>query len=168
MALRLAESSAQKPVQNSAWNPAEVLPAAYLCAASSRVYVHCTAGLGRAPAVCIAYIYWFGARNLDGAYNHLTSVRPCGPKKDAIRGGQLDLHVAGVLDLSAGCALQLTGYVRQRTAALMVDSWVFRSSAATQGRPCSARAAQAVVRMLGNSIQPLRGSVQRPVYRVTT
>ena len=24
-----------------------------------RVYVHCTAGLGRAPAVCIAYLYWF-------------------------------------------------------------------------------------------------------------
>lgn len=25
-----------------------------------RVYVHCTAGLGRAPAVCIAYVHWFG------------------------------------------------------------------------------------------------------------
>lgn len=24
-----------------------------------RVYVHCTAGLGRAPAVSIAYIFWF-------------------------------------------------------------------------------------------------------------
>lgn len=23
------------------------------------VYVHCTAGLGRAPAACIAYLYWF-------------------------------------------------------------------------------------------------------------
>lgn len=27
--------------------------------AGRRVYVHCTAGLGRAPAVCIAYLYWF-------------------------------------------------------------------------------------------------------------
>ena len=168
MALRLAESSAQKPVQNSAWNPAQVLPAAYLCAASSRVYVHCTAGLGRAPAVCIAYMYWFGARDLDGAYNHLTSVRPCGPKKDAIRGAQL-MGLAGCrcFDLSAGCALQLTGYVRKKTAALMVESWVFRSSAAIRGRPCSVRAAQAVIRMLGNSIQPLRGSVQCPVSHVT-
>lgn len=23
-----------------------------------RVYVHCTAGLGRAPAACIAYLFW--------------------------------------------------------------------------------------------------------------
>ncbi|KIY99959.1 hypothetical protein MNEG_8005 [Monoraphidium neglectum] len=28
-------------------------------ASGGRVYVHCTAGLGRAPAVCIAYLYWF-------------------------------------------------------------------------------------------------------------
>lgn len=26
---------------------------------NGRVYVHCTAGLGRAPAVAIAYMYWF-------------------------------------------------------------------------------------------------------------
>ena len=58
-------------------------------AVSARVYVHCTAGLGRAPAVCIAYMYWFGRRDLDAAYDHLTSVRPCGPKKDAIRGAEL-------------------------------------------------------------------------------
>jgi hypothetical protein len=28
------------------------------CRAGRRVYVHCTAGLGRAPAACIAYLYW--------------------------------------------------------------------------------------------------------------
>ncbi len=28
------------------------------CQAGRRVYVHCTAGLGRAPAACIAYLYW--------------------------------------------------------------------------------------------------------------
>ena len=28
------------------------------CVAGKRVYVHCTAGLGRAPAACIAYLYW--------------------------------------------------------------------------------------------------------------
>lgn len=28
-----------------------------------RVYVHCTAGLGRAPAVAIAYMFWF--ENMD-------------------------------------------------------------------------------------------------------
>ena len=92
-----------------------------------RVYVHCTAGLGRAPAVCIAYVHWFGdhhnelsldldAGMLSGvgslcvqyssvyatcvvclwssqaclvvraAYKYVTDIRPCGPKKDAIRG----------------------------------------------------------------------------------
>lgn len=32
-----------------------------------RVYVHCTAGLGRAPAVCIAYLYWYHDFTLDEA-----------------------------------------------------------------------------------------------------
>jgi len=45
-----------------------------------RVYVHCTAGLGRAPAVCIAYLYWWCGMNLDDAYQYLTNIRPCGPK----------------------------------------------------------------------------------------
>lgn len=56
-----------------------------------RVYVHCTAGLGRAPAVVIAYLYWFCGYTLDGAYKHLTDIRPCGPKRDAIRGATFDL-----------------------------------------------------------------------------
>jgi len=30
-----------------------------------QVYIHCTAGLGRAPAACIAWMYWFGNRQLD-------------------------------------------------------------------------------------------------------
>ena len=65
-----------------------------LCHVPRRVYVHCTAGLGRAPAVCIAYIHWFephGPMPLDAAYSHLTSIRPCGPKRDAIRGATFDL-----------------------------------------------------------------------------
>eukprot|EP00877_Chromochloris_zofingiensis_P003265 jgi/Chrzof1/1293/Cz10g01150.t1 len=58
-----------------------------------RVYVHCTAGLGRAPAVCIAYLYWFhpDGMNLDDAYQHVTTIRPCGPKRDAVRGATYDL-----------------------------------------------------------------------------
>ena len=50
-----------------------------------RVYVHCTAGLGRAPAVAIAWLYWFGNMQLDDAYTYLTDIRPCGPKRDAVR-----------------------------------------------------------------------------------
>lgn len=55
------------------------------------VYVHCTAGLGRAPAVCIAALYWDGLGilsedaqdlvRLDAAYDHVTGIRACGPNK---------------------------------------------------------------------------------------
>ncbi|ESW09605.1 hypothetical protein PHAVU_009G141000 [Phaseolus vulgaris] len=56
-----------------------------------RVYVHCTAGLGRAPAVAIAYLFWFCDMNLNEAYDMLTSKRPCGPNKTAIRGATYEL-----------------------------------------------------------------------------
>ncbi|OIW20024.1 hypothetical protein TanjilG_31942 [Lupinus angustifolius] len=56
-----------------------------------KVYVHCTAGLGRAPAVAIAYLFWFCGMNLSTAYDTLTSKRPCGPNKSAIRGATYDL-----------------------------------------------------------------------------
>lgn len=58
---------------------------------NGRVYVHCTAGLGRAPAVAIAYMFWFCDMNLNKAYNALISKRPCGPNKRAIRGATYDL-----------------------------------------------------------------------------
>ncbi|CAL1371748.1 unnamed protein product [Linum trigynum] len=56
-----------------------------------RVYVHCTAGLGRAPAVTVAYMFWFCDMNLNAAYDALTSKRPCGPNKRSIRGATYDL-----------------------------------------------------------------------------
>ena len=60
-----------------------------------RVYVHCTAGLGRSPAVAIAALYWFTDMDLDTAYMYLTGIRPCGPNKDAIRGATYDLLTGG-------------------------------------------------------------------------
>lgn len=63
----------------------------------NRVYVHCTAGLGRAPAACIAWLKWFGGLDLDAATRQVTSARPCGPKRDAVRGASFDLaRVPGV------------------------------------------------------------------------
>ncbi|XP_066355734.1 phosphoglucan phosphatase LSF2, chloroplastic-like [Miscanthus floridulus] len=56
-----------------------------------RVYVHCTAGLGRAPAVAIAYMFWFENMDLNTAYKKLTTIRPCGPNKRAIRAATYDL-----------------------------------------------------------------------------
>ncbi|KAK6929551.1 Dual specificity phosphatase, catalytic domain [Dillenia turbinata] len=58
---------------------------------NAKVYVHCTAGLGRAPAVAIAYMFWFCDMDLNMAYNMLTSNRPCGPNRRAIRGATYDL-----------------------------------------------------------------------------
>ncbi|KAL6509380.1 Phosphoglucan phosphatase lsf2, chloroplastic [Orobanche gracilis] len=58
---------------------------------NGRVYVHCTAGLGRAPAVAIAYMFWFCNMNLATAYDTLTLKRPCGPNRKAIRGATYDL-----------------------------------------------------------------------------
>lgn len=60
-------------------------------ASGAKVYVHCTAGLGRSPAVAIAALYWLTPMQLDEAYEFLTGIRPCGPSKDAIRGATYDL-----------------------------------------------------------------------------
>nr|QKY15167.1 phosphoglucan phosphatase (LSF) chloroplastic [Polytomella parva] len=60
-----------------------------------RVYVHCTAGLGRSPALCIAYMFWSAPSrplsSLNESYDALTRQRPCGPNRDAIRGATFDL-----------------------------------------------------------------------------
>ena len=55
------------------------------------MYVHCTAGLGRAPAISIAYMYWILGMNLLDAHKTLTSLRPCNPKLDAIRHATCDM-----------------------------------------------------------------------------
>lgn len=74
---------------HSTARPATASPTPFLVC---RVYVHCTAGLGRAPAVCIAWLYWYGPYlSVDDAYKHLTDIRPCGPNKDAIRGATYDV-----------------------------------------------------------------------------
>jgi hypothetical protein len=63
-----------------------------------KVYVHCTAGLGRAPAACIAFLFWFRNYTLDEAYTHVTTTRPCGPKREAIRGATYDILSGGPWD----------------------------------------------------------------------
>jgi len=78
--------------------PSAVSSVHHAVAQGGRVYVHCTAGLGRAPAVCIAYLYWFMDMDLDSAYKYLTDIRPCGPKRDAIRGATFDLMAGQPFD----------------------------------------------------------------------
>jgi protein-tyrosine phosphatase len=57
------------------------------------VYVHCTAGLGRAPAVAIAYLHWMCGMTLKEAYTFVTARRPCHPKAAAIRQATMNLSM---------------------------------------------------------------------------
>ncbi|XP_019196890.1 PREDICTED: phosphoglucan phosphatase DSP4, amyloplastic-like isoform X2 [Ipomoea nil] len=54
-------------------------------------YIHCTAGLGRAPAVALAYMFWVQGYRLSEAYNLLMSRRSCFPKLDAIKSATADI-----------------------------------------------------------------------------
>jgi protein-tyrosine phosphatase len=61
------------------------------CKQDECVYVHCTAGLGRAPGIAIAYMYWVLGMSLTEAHQTLTSKRPCHPKLEAIANATGDL-----------------------------------------------------------------------------
>ncbi|KAK9283915.1 hypothetical protein L1049_012170 [Liquidambar formosana] len=54
-------------------------------------YVHCTAGLGRAPAVALAYMFWVQGYKLSEGHSLLQSKRACFPKLDAIKNATSDL-----------------------------------------------------------------------------
>lgn len=54
-------------------------------------YIHCTAGLGRAPATALAYMWWTKGIPLEEAYDQLTALRPCKPRVDAIREATVDM-----------------------------------------------------------------------------
>jgi protein-tyrosine phosphatase len=54
-------------------------------------YIHCTAGLGRAPTVALAYMFWVQGYKLSEAYNMLLSKRPCFPNVDAIKSATADI-----------------------------------------------------------------------------
>jgi len=55
------------------------------------VYIHCTAGMGRAPAAALAYMTWLRGWDLDHAYAHLRASRACSPKVEAVRAATADL-----------------------------------------------------------------------------
>jgi len=56
-----------------------------LVAQQHRVYVHCTAGIGRAPAVVIAWLVWCRDWQLDEAISFVKQRRVCSPAVEAIR-----------------------------------------------------------------------------------
>ena len=50
-----------------------------------RVYIHCTAGVCRAPAAAIGYLAWYDGMGLEEAYELVKSLRSCDPYIDVIR-----------------------------------------------------------------------------------
>ncbi|KAG0615062.1 hypothetical protein M758_5G011700 [Ceratodon purpureus] len=58
-------------------------------------YIHCTAGLGRAPGVALAYMYWIRGLSLKEANVLLQKVRTCHPKLESIRAATADLLTEG-------------------------------------------------------------------------
>ncbi|GER51237.1 dual specificity protein phosphatase (DsPTP1)family protein [Striga asiatica] len=54
-------------------------------------YIHCTAGLGRAPATAVAYMFWVQGYTLNEAHTLLMSKRSCFPKLDAIKSATADI-----------------------------------------------------------------------------
>ncbi|CAD5164083.1 unnamed protein product [Musa acuminata subsp. malaccensis] len=56
-------------------------------------YVHCTAGLGRAPAVALAYMFWVKGYELNEGHQLLQSKRACFPKLAAIKSATIDMLI---------------------------------------------------------------------------
>ncbi|KAK1313582.1 hypothetical protein QJS10_CPA06g00177 [Acorus calamus] len=54
-------------------------------------YIHCTAGLGRAPAVALAYMFWVQGYKLSEAHDLLQSKRSCFPKLESIKSATADM-----------------------------------------------------------------------------
>lgn len=54
-------------------------------------YIHCTAGMGRAPAVALAYMFWILGYKLGEAHRLLLSKRSCFPKLYAIKSATADI-----------------------------------------------------------------------------
>ncbi|XP_057476617.1 phosphoglucan phosphatase DSP4, amyloplastic-like [Actinidia eriantha] len=54
-------------------------------------YIHCTAGLGRAPTVALTYMFWIQGYKLSEANSLLLRKRSCFPKLDAIKSSTADI-----------------------------------------------------------------------------
>lgn len=54
-------------------------------AVGHRIYIHCTAGVGRAPAVAIGHLVWNLGWSLDHAYQFVLERRTCDPFIESIR-----------------------------------------------------------------------------------
>ncbi|XP_078155663.1 dual specificity protein phosphatase (DsPTP1) family protein isoform X3 [Carex rostrata] len=65
-------------------------------------YIHCTAGMGRAPAVALAYMFWILNYRLNEAYHLILSKRACFPKLEAIKNATADMRIPLTYDKEKG------------------------------------------------------------------
>ncbi|XP_059628392.1 phosphoglucan phosphatase DSP4, amyloplastic isoform X1 [Cornus florida] len=65
-------------------------------------YVHCTAGMGRAPAAALTYMFWVQGYKLNEACDLLLSKRSCFPKLDAIKSATADIRMPLQFDKEQG------------------------------------------------------------------
>jgi protein-tyrosine phosphatase len=65
-----------------------------LLAEGHTVYLHCTAGIGRAPTVAIGYLHTCLGWSLDDAVNHVKLARQCAPHVEALRLALADQAIA--------------------------------------------------------------------------
>lgn len=56
-----------------------------LLAEGHTVYLHCTAGIGRAPTVAIGYLHYYLGWEWDEAVAHVKALRQCAPHLEALR-----------------------------------------------------------------------------------
>ena len=59
---------------------------AELIKGGDRVYLHCNAGLNRAPTLAIAYLRAYGGMSLNEAMAHVKKRRSCGPFMTVLEG----------------------------------------------------------------------------------
>ena len=91
---------------------AVALLAQQAAAAGGTSYVHCTAGLGRAPAVALAWMWWYKGYGLEEAYELLTGKRPCKPKTAAIRAAAADI-LFGAMHTRVTLAVHRRGFAKE-------------------------------------------------------
>jgi protein-tyrosine phosphatase len=58
--------------------------AAALRPVSARVYLHCTAGINRAPTTAAAYLIWWRKLSAQDAHDYLVTRRHCSPSLDIL------------------------------------------------------------------------------------
>eukprot|EP00241_Pyramimonas_parkeae_P005442 CAMPEP_0114231364 /NCGR_PEP_ID=MMETSP0058-20121206/4001_1 /TAXON_ID=36894 /ORGANISM="Pyramimonas parkeae, CCMP726" /LENGTH=349 /DNA_ID=CAMNT_0001342701 /DNA_START=88 /DNA_END=1137 /DNA_ORIENTATION=+ len=78
-------------------------------------YIHCTAGLGRAPAVALAYMWWMEDFTLEEAYSTLFAVRPCHPQLKSVRAAACDILDGGMQEQQVTIAIKKEGAVADAT-----------------------------------------------------